>query len=69
MHSLLVLYDYIGNYITQNMVAKTGPTVVETGTSILLARRNIFTKYFSKENELLWTITIKEIKIVKKIVQ
>ena len=35
MHSLLVLYDYIGSYVIQNMVAKTGPKVVKTGTSTL----------------------------------
>ena len=39
MHSLLVLYDNIRNYSTQNRVAKTGPTVAKTGTSTLLEFR------------------------------
>ena len=40
MHSLLVLYDYIGSYVIQNMVAKTGPKVAKTGTSTLLCTWN-----------------------------
>ena len=35
MHSLLFLYDYIGNYIIYNMVVKTETKVAKTGTSIL----------------------------------
>ena len=35
MHSLLVLYDYIGSYVIQNMVAKTGTKVAKTDTSTL----------------------------------
>ena len=33
---MLVLYDYIGSYIIQNMVAKTTPKMAKTRTSTLL---------------------------------
>ena len=41
MHSLLLLYDYFGSYIIQNMVAKTGPKLAKTGTSTLFRKINI----------------------------
>ena len=32
-HSLLILYDYIENYINQKMVRKTEPKEAKNGTS------------------------------------
>ena len=42
MHSLLVLYYYIGSHVIQNTVAKTGSKVAKTGISTLLQQTKIY---------------------------